>query len=173
MRVEVVAVRRVDVVAQPQAGVGDLAPCAGPSQVARRLAIHDARSGATRSSSASGAGTLAARAPVQPARGDRVVVVAGHEDDLAAGPERAADRPQDRLGDGERVARGPVAQLERVAEQHEAVDAVEALEQPREHRRAREDVERELRAEVQVGDDERSQRATPSRRGPRGCAWAA
>ena len=64
----------------------------------------------------------AAPAGLEP-RGDQpVVVVAGHEHDLGVA-ERLADRREHRLGGGERVARRPVAQLERVAEQDEPVDA--------------------------------------------------
>jgi hypothetical protein len=173
VRVEVVAVRRVDVVAQPQARVGDLdgrraqpgrQPLGDPGGAAGRDALVEPERG----------GRVAALAPIQPAGGDRVVVVAGREDDLPGRAQRVADRPHDRLGDGQRVARRAVAQLQRVAEQHEPVDAVEALEQHRERLRSRQHVGARARAEMQVGDDERAQASTSSSpRGPRGCAWAA
>jgi hypothetical protein len=122
-----------------------------------------------------------------------VVVVAGHEDDLRTVGQRGADRAHDRLGAGERIARGPVAQLERVAEQDEPVDARQPGGQQLERRGPSEHVGAAAHADVQVGDDERAHPAAqpsraqpghrfaggpapalrPGRRGPRGCAWAA
>ena len=70
-------------------------------------------------------GARAARA----SRHQLVVVVARHDHDLAALAERGADRPQHRLGRRERIARRPVTELDHVAEQHQAIDAVERREQ--------------------------------------------
>jgi len=54
-----------------------------------------------------------------------------------------------------------VAQLERVAEQDEPVDAVEAVEQHAERRRAPQRLAAAAQAEVQVGDDERAHGGAP------------
>ena len=79
----------------------------------------------------------------------------GDEHDLGVAAERRADRREDRRATRERLARRAVAQLEHVAEQDEAVDALRAA---RAARRARlgpaQDVDAGARAEVQVGDDE-------------------
>ena len=56
-------------------------------------------------------------------------MVAGHEHDLAVGPERLADGCERRPRGLERVVHRAVAQLEQVAEDDEAVDAVEGGEQ--------------------------------------------
>ena len=147
--------RGVDVVAQPHARVGDL-DARGREEAGERLAIHDAVRGGDALLQRQRRGLLAPPAPVQPAGGERVVVVAGHDDDLGAGRERAADRAQDRLGALERLARRSVAQLERVAQQHEPVDAVSRGSSTSSARGRREHVGAGADAEVQVGDDERA-----------------
>ena len=88
-----------------------------------------------------------------------MVVVAGHQYDLDARGQGRADRAHDRLGAREHVTRRAMAQLERVAEQDEPVDAVEAGEQDVERGRAREHVGAAGDADVQVGDDEGAHQA--------------
>ena len=91
---------------------------------------------------------------VEPAADELAVVVARHDDHLAIGPERAPERSQHRLGDGHRRARAALEELDRVAEEHEPVDAVERVEQRRQRAALAQDVAPETGAEVQVGDDE-------------------
>ncbi|MGA8339734.1 MAG: hypothetical protein WB761_33670, partial [Solirubrobacteraceae bacterium] len=73
---------------------------------------------------------------------------------------------QHRRARRQRIAYGPVPELERVAEQHEAVE----LGQPRDQRRAllrsAQDVGPAVRAQVEIRDDERAQRSR--RRRPAG-----
>ena len=148
------AVERVDVVAQPDAGVGDLhrrgprrlgQPPRQRAGLVRREALLEAEE----------AGRLALQARVDPARGEPVVVVAGRHDQLALRPERAADVGEERRRDLDRVAVRGLAQLERVAEDHEPVDLAERLQQRRAQVRAAQQVVALGLAEVQVGDDER------------------
>ena len=80
-------------------------------------------------------------------------MVARDEHDLGVA-ERRPDRLEHRPRRGERLAQRPVAQLERVAEQHEAVDAVQALQQRAARGGPAQDVDAGARAEVEVGDDE-------------------
>ena len=68
-------------------------------------------------------------AALEPAAQQRMVVVAGYDDDLA---DDGGELAQHRLGRGQRLAQRPVPQLERVAEQHEPVE----LGQPRHQRRS-------------------------------------
>ena len=57
-----------------------------------------------------------------------MVVVARHEHDLAPG-ERLGEILEQPPGGRKRLARRAVAELERVAEQHQAIDPVERLDQ--------------------------------------------
>ena len=115
---------RVDVVAQPDARVGELQrrrlgePARQRPGVARREALLEAEE----------AGRLALQAGVDPARREPVIVVAGEHDQLLAGAERA-DVGEERRGDLDRVAVRRLAQLEPVAEDHEPVDALQRLQQ--------------------------------------------
>ncbi len=68
--------------------------------------------------------------------------------------EAGADRAQDRVGDLQRGGGASLHQLDDVAEQHEAVDVVERVEQPFERLGATEDVVFEPAAEMEVRDDE-------------------
>ena len=86
-----------------------------------------------------------------------MVVVAGGEDQLAP-RQRPADVLEHGAGDGHRLAHGPVTKLEHVAEQDEAIDAVEALDQRRPQPLAAEDVDARVAAQVQIGDDQRPHR---------------
>ena len=83
------------------------------------------------------------------------VVVARHDDDLGRAAEPRPERAQDRLGDLHGLARAPLEQLDDVAQQHEALDAVQRVEQGLERLGAAQDVAPQAGAEVQVGDDER------------------
>ncbi len=84
-------------------------------------------------------------------------MVARHQHDLPAlhrGAQRGEDRPRRR----ERLALGAVAQLDDVAEQHQAVDPVERRdERGQAGRVGAQDVAPPAGAEVQVGDDEGAQ----------------
>jgi hypothetical protein len=61
-----------------------------------------------------------------------VVVVAGHDHDLAAGPERLPELAQWPLGGSHRIAHGTVTEFEHVAQQ----DKPAVLGQLRQQRRA-------------------------------------
>ena len=145
---------RVDVVAQPQPGVGD--PDRG-----RRGALREAHGERARLLrrhhllEAEEARRLGLQAAVDPARHQAVVVVAADEHQLAAGTERAADLLQHWPGERGGVALGVLAQLEAVAEDHEPLRALQRLEQRRAQLRAPQQVGALDRAEVEVGDDER------------------
>ena len=93
-------------------------------------------------------------ARLEPRRDQAVVVVAGDEHDLGVGraPPPTASSTGRAAASASRS--GPVAQLERVAEQHEAVDAVQALQQRAARGGPAQDVDAGARAEVEVGDDE-------------------
>jgi hypothetical protein len=51
-----------------------------------------------------------------------MVVIARDDDDLAARPESGREVPEHAFRRPERVARRPVAKLEQIAEQHQAID---------------------------------------------------
>jgi len=86
--------------------------------------------------------------------GEAVVVIAGDEDDLSPG-QRLAELPEERAGAGEGDAERQVAQLDRVAEQDEAVGAGDLLEEGSAHARLAQHVVPAGTAEVEVGDDRR------------------
>ena len=116
---------RVDVVAQPQARVGDAS--ARRRRASRAIARgRGGRRGARRAPRGQQRRRPARSRAVEPRRDERVVVVAGDEHDLAVAPSAAPSASSSGPRRGERLARRAVAQLERVAEQHEPVDAVEA-----------------------------------------------
>ena len=56
-------------------------------------------------------------------------MVAGHDDHLRPRAEPRPDRAQDRIGRGQRVVGACLEQLDDVAQQHEAVHAVQRVEQ--------------------------------------------
>jgi hypothetical protein len=70
--------------------------------------------------------------------------------------ERLAEPGEHRLGCGEHLADGPVAQLECVAEQHETVNAVERADQLIEYPFAPQNIGTRPITDVQIGDDERA-----------------
>ncbi len=81
-------------------------------------------------------------------------MVARDQHDLAIRSHRALDRPQDRFGKFERLARTPLGELEHIAEQHQSVDPIEGVEQQRQRLGMTQDVAAETATEVQIGDDE-------------------
>ena len=84
------------------------------------------------------------------------VVVTGDDHHRAIGPERVTDRAQ-RLHRGRcRRPCGPHGTLERVAQQHQAVDAVDRLQESRQGIRPAQHVDAAAQPEVQVGDDQRA-----------------
>ena len=87
-----------------------------------------------------------------------VVMVAGDDYNLAARAERLADRAQHRPGRAQRISDRAVPQLQNVTEQHETIDAPERVEQPLTGLLAAQHVAPGVRAEMQVGDDQRAQR---------------
>ena len=114
--VEVVAVRGIHVRAHPQAGVGD-------ARARRRRPLGDARQrrrGLGRAPAAAPSPAAAAASPAargEPRLDERVVVVAGDDDELAPG-ERSPEILEELARGQQRLARRTVAQLEHVAEQH-------------------------------------------------------
>ena len=109
-----------------------------------------------------------------------VVVVAGDDHDLGAGRSAAASSCSTGPAALSASRTGPVAQLEDVTEQHEALDLGERVEQRVAAPAARRSRSPRLRApEMQVGDDQRAQRAplrSTSRRrppAPGGSPWGA
>ena len=84
------------------------------------------------------------------------VVISGHHHHLATG-HPLSDRAQDRLRLGQRAAGVTRDQLDQVAQQDEAVDAVQRLEQPRQRHRLPQDVVLRAAAKMEIGDDQRSQ----------------
>ena len=125
--VHVMAVGRVDVVAQPDPRVGEVQLGASPSQPAIVVAALGAAAAAWCSSPSGRAGE---RQLFEQRLGEAVVVVAGDEHDLAAG-HRLAELLEERAGRVERRGQRQFAQLEDVAEQDEAVGAGDLLEQRR------------------------------------------
>jgi uncharacterized RDD family membrane protein YckC len=88
-------------------------------------------------------------------------VVAGHDHELTV-PERLAERAHHRGGRGQDLGQRPVAKLEHVAEQHQAVDVVESLDEAIAVRLAPDQVRAVAEPEVEVGDDRRPHRAIVS-----------
>jgi hypothetical protein len=78
-----------------------------------------------------------------------VVVVARHEHDLAT-RHRLAEILEHRPSGGERLAHRAMAELEHVAEQHQALDVPQSLEQRRSQRGAPQHVGAREAAEMQV-----------------------
>ena len=145
--VQVVAVGRPDPVAEPHARIADPGLCRrqpGEEPRQRRAGLRIDLGGRMQPR------PLGQR----PGADERAVVVAGDDDDLAVGAESLADGADDRRGAGHRPARLTGHQLQRVAEQHEPLDAVEGIKQPGARRRRLEDVVAGPVPEVQVGDDE-------------------
>ena len=147
--IEVVAVRRPDAVARARRRGSGRARARAP---ARTVTLRERGRGVERDGGVD-AERRAVRA--QPRAHELGVVVAGHDDHLALAAQPRAERAQHRLGDLHRLARAPLRQLDDVAEQHQALDAVERGQQRVERLGAAQDVVAQAGAEVQVGDDER------------------
>jgi hypothetical protein len=95
---------------------------------------------------------------VDPAGHEPVVVVAGQDEQLAVAAEGLAQLREQRARQLRRRALRPVAQLEAVAEDHEAVHRPHRLEQRLAQLRPPQQVGSRGRAEVQVRDHERPHR---------------
>jgi pimeloyl-ACP methyl ester carboxylesterase len=157
--VHVVAMGGVDVVAQPNARVGELqlriaepggdAGCGIPGE---RCAVLEPERGAGESEL------------FEQRFGQTVVVVAGDEDRRAPG-HRFSKLLEERLGCVERGGEWQFAQLDDVAEQDEPVGAGELVEQDAADRGVAQQILAEAVAQVQVGDDRGSHRRELSWRG--------
>ncbi len=145
--VHVMAVRGVDVVAQPDAGVGDaeLGISEQLGELGQGLA---GRQGAVLQPQ----GPLRQGDFFQQRLGQPAIVIAGDEDDAPA-RHRLAQGREEGPGRLEHAGEGEVAQLEHVAEQDEAVGRGDLAEQHVADRRIARDVLAGTGAEVQVGDD--------------------
>ena len=156
VQVRVVAVEGVHVVAQPHARVGDAAARAGAAASASALGE---RAGVVRLDAlleAEEARRLGLEAPVDPARDEPVVVVAAPSGRARRpAPARAPRSAQHGARPARRCRAGTVAQLERVAEDHEPVDAARPppAAAPAAPGAAARSVPLQA-PEVQVGDDE-------------------
>jgi hypothetical protein len=84
-----------------------------------------------------------------------VVVVAGEQHQLPVGAERPADVGEEGRRDLGHLALRRVAQLDAVAEHHQAIGAPHRLEQRRAQLRPAQQIGAGRAAEVQVGDHER------------------
>ncbi len=148
------AVGRVDVVAQPDSGVGDL------QRSAAEPAGDPRRGFALRLGAMLEAQRLSRpqRHPFDQRIGETVVVVSGDEDDLAPG-ERRAELFEEGPGALHRGAERQFAQLQGVAEQDEPVGRRDLLEQQAADLRVAQQVLAEGAAQVQVGDDRGEQAA--------------
>ena len=150
MPVEVLAVQRVDAVCEPQAWIGERHPrrCAVAAEGLHRQALWlTALLELERLRSLE-------RAALEPGLDQVMVMVAGDDDDLAAG-HRLAQRRHHGLGRRQRLYQRPVAQLEHIAEQNQAFAAIERRQQSRADVLAANHVGAAAEAEVQIGDDRR------------------
>ena len=158
MDVGVVAVDRVDVVAQPDARVGELhrAGRAGSASVARERARLGRREALLEPEEA---GRLGLQARVDPARGEPVVVVARESTSSPSGPSAAPSAAKNGAGELERVAvRRPRAARAPSPRITSRSTPLERLEQRLAQLGPAQQVVALGRAEVQVGDDERPHR---------------
>ncbi len=148
MAVEVLAVEGVDVVSHPEPRIGEADP-ARARALAERL--EGEALGIARLLELQRRG-LREPAALEPGLDQVMVVVAGDDDQLAAGEGRA-ELGDHRLGDLEHLRERPIAKLEHVAEQHQAVDAGDRLDQPRPESLAAQEVRAAAEPEMEVGDD--------------------
>jgi FlaA1/EpsC-like NDP-sugar epimerase len=77
-------------------------------------------------------------------------MIARHEQYLPIAAQRVSQLIEDGLSAGEGVAQRPMAQLENVAQQHQAIDALKRIQQRRLLRRQTQRVDAAERTEVQV-----------------------
>ncbi len=153
---------RVDVLADPDAGVAeDQARGRGPG-----LELADVAVGRGNLLGEPDLAVSIAHA-LEPLAEQPVIVVARDENDLL---EVGADCFEERPGDLHRRLDRPVAEFDRVAEQHEPLAVRGRLEQPLEHLRAAQQVDLGARAEVQVGDHGGAHRAAMVARADNGLA---
>jgi hypothetical protein len=141
----------VDVVAQPETGVGD-------PQLRR------SEPGGDRGAGAAGAGLVVLleaelgrtrqREAVEQRLGEAVIVVAGDDRHLAVS-QRLAQLCEEGSGRVERGAEGELAQLDDVAEQDDPVGAGDLLEQEAADLGQAQNVLAAGHAEVEIGDDRR------------------
>ena len=154
MGVDVVAVGGVDVIAQPDAGVGE-----GEARRRQPLGEPLGRAGGGVEAVLEPERGSVEREPVQQRLGEAVVVVARDEARLAPG-ERLTEPAEEGPGRVEREPEGEVAQLDRVAEQDDAIGGGELRQQHLGDRGGAQDVVADGAAEVQVGDDRRPHRCS-------------
>ena len=81
-------------------------------------------------------------------------MVAGNQQHVTIRAEASTDRADDRLCDHHRLLGAALKELDRVAEQHKAIDVVERHEQALERSRVQKNAVPEPAAQVQIGDDE-------------------
>ena len=124
------AVDRVDVVAQPRAGVGDPQP-GGRGELGEALGERPGRRRLDRLGQPEEARRLGLQPRVDPARDEPVVVVAGEHQQLAVRAERAPRLGEERPGQLRGVAVRRLAQLEPVAEDDEPVGVAQRVDQRR------------------------------------------
>ncbi len=84
-----------------------------------------------------------------------MVAVACDGHDLASG-KRLAELLEERARSGQRLAAGAVAQLQQVAEQHQAIDVRQGLQQLCAQLGTPQQIHVRRAAEVEVGDDQRA-----------------
>ena len=77
----------------------------------------------------------------------------GGQDHRAIGAEPGPDCAQDRLGNGRRLLRAPLEQLDHVSQKDEPIDSLEGSEQGVERSFPAQDVPTEPGAEMEIGDD--------------------
>ena len=94
----------------------------------------------------------------------RMVVVAGHDDQLSAG-ESAAELGEEGPCQLQRLSDGAVAKLDHVAEQHDAVDVGNLSQERIDCLRSAQQVRLVNAAEVEVGEDQGAHRSGPSASG--------
>ena len=101
---------------------------AGADHSASSAIIEEAALASSRCSMPSGGRRRQFAAMLQPRLDQGMVVVACDGHDLAPG-ERLAELLEERARGGQRLAAGAVAQLQQVAEQHQAIDVRQGLQQ--------------------------------------------
>jgi hypothetical protein len=90
----------------------------------------------------------------QPGLAELVVVVARHEGDALAG-ERGGEALEQRAHQLQQGGERPLAQLERVAQQHQPVGPLDCRAQPLQRARPSQHVRLVQRAQVEIRDDRR------------------
>jgi hypothetical protein len=104
-------------------------------------------------------------APLHPRVEQLIVVVAGHDDHLALRTERGAELAAQLPGRLQRSALGTVTELQQVTKRDESVAGSGGLEQRSPRNRVTQHIELGLGAEMEIGDDQRSQLRPPVGKG--------